>query len=53
MISRLLTIGLMVGSWLLLAAGARELWGAAGGFLALGGCIWVDLYLGDRLRGPE
>ena len=53
MMGRLLTTCLMVGSWILLALGARELWGTAGCYLVLGGCIWIDLYLGDRLRGPE
>lgn len=49
--ARLLTLLPVLSSWALLSYGASMLGGAAVGLLTLGGCIWVDMYLGDRLRG--
>ncbi len=41
---------LLLVSWGLLAYGAWLVFPPAG-WLVLGGCLWVDLYLGYRLRG--
>ncbi len=48
--SRLLANLLMVTSWALLAHGAACVYPPAG-WVVLGACLWIDLYLGYRLRG--
>ena len=48
---RLLHLLPALASWGLLTYGASLLGGMAAAALTLGGCIWVDLYVGDRLRG--
>lgn len=46
---RVLAIGLLVGSWALLTYGAFQVYTPAG-WLVGGACLWIDLYLGRRLR---
>ena len=47
--SRALAICLLVGSWVLLTYGAFRVYAPAGWVVA-GACLWVDVYLGNRLR---
>jgi hypothetical protein len=47
---RLLAALFVITSWVLLAYGAHLIWEPLGA-LVLGACLWVDAYLGDRLRG--
>ncbi|MGE0191181.1 MAG: hypothetical protein AB7T63_03980 [Planctomycetota bacterium] len=48
--TRLLGLLLLLGSWGLLSYGAALVYAPAG-WVVLGACIWVDLYVGRRLRG--
>ena len=50
--TRLLALLMLLASWGLLAYGAAEIYRPAG-WLVLGACIWVDLYVGRRLRGAR
>lgn len=46
---RALVLALLLASWGSLTYGAWLVYQPAG-WLMLGACLWVDLYLGDRLR---
>ncbi len=46
---RALAFLLLVSSWALLTYGAFRVYAPAG-WLVGGACLWVDLYLGNRLR---
>lgn len=50
MIARLYLALLTAACFASITYGAHLVWPPAG-YLALGLCLWVDLYLGRRLRG--
>ena len=50
--TRLLALLMLLASWGLLAYGAAQIYPPAV-WLVLGACIWVDLYVGRRLRGAR
>jgi hypothetical protein len=47
--TRALAYLLLLCAWGLLAYGAGLVYAPAG-WVVLGACLWIDLYLGDRLR---
>jgi len=49
-VTRLLALVMLLAAWGLLAYGAGQVYRPAG-WMVLGACLWVDLYVGRRLRG--